>query len=387
MSPSTAITRESSEEGDDDTPESDYLYKGVKQLSENGLHRVPPRYIFPASDRPNTSVEEQYAPDLNLIQLPIIDFGELLGPNRPQVLHSLSHACEHYGFFQLVNHGIPDDVLRRMMDVSWRFFDLPYEERARFMTTDVQAPVRYGTSYSPTRETVFCWRDFLKLLCHPLPDFLPHWPPSPVDLRKVAATYAERTRYLFLTLVEAILESLGLGIEQQAKKDETEAEEEEDILIKGFQDGSQMIVANYYPPCPEPELTLGIPPHSDYGFLTLLLQDEVGGLQIQHQAQWVTVRPVPNTFVVNLGDHMEIFSNGKYKSVLHRALVNAAKSRISVVSLHSLPFSCTVRPSSKLVNEMNPKLYKDTNFGDFLEYLSTRELKRKDFLESRKLPK
>lgn len=110
----------------------------------------------------------------------------------------------------------------------------------------------------------------------------------------MAATYAERTRYLFLTLVEAILESLGLGIE-----------EEEDIL-KGFQDGSQMIVANYYPPCPEPELTLGIPPHSDYGFLTLLLQDEVEGLQIQHQAQWVTVRPVPNTFVVNLGDHMEV---------------------------------------------------------------------------------
>lgn len=373
------ITRESSDGAE--TPESRYFYKGVKQLSDDGLHRVPDKYIFPASDRPSTIVEDQNVPDSNLIQLPIIDFAGLLGPNRPRVLHSLSHACEHYGFFQLVNHGIPEDVLRSMMDVSKRFFDLPYEERARYMTTDVQAPVRYGTSYSPTRDTVFCWRDFLKLLCHPLPDFLPHWPPSPVDLRKVAATYAERTRSLFLTLMEAILESLGLGILGAEKQDETEEED----MLKGFQDGSQMIVANYYPTCPEPDLTLGIPPHSDYGFLTLLLQDDVEGLQIQHQAQWVTVRPVPNTFVVNLGDHLEIFSNGKYKSVLHRALVNAAKSRISVVSLHSLPFSYTVRPSSKLVNETNRKLYKDTNFGDFLEYLSTRELKRKDFLESRKL--
>ncbi|KAI9121989.1 hypothetical protein K1719_006678 [Acacia pycnantha] len=377
------ITRESSDGDIDDTSESEDLCKGVKLLSDNGLHRVPSKFILPVSDRPNINVEDQNVVTSNLIQLPIIDFAELLGPNRPQVLHSLSHACEHYGFFQLVNHGIPDDVVRRMMDVCRRFFDLAHEERARYMTTDVEAPVRYGTSYSPTRDTVFCWRDFLKLLCHPLPDFLPHWPSSPVDFQKEAATYAERTRYLFLTLVGAILESLGLGIEGP-NKDETEQEEEEDIL-KGFQDGSQMIVANYYPPCPEPELTLGIPPHSDYGFLSLLIQGEVEGLQIQHQAQWVTIRPVPNTFVVNLGDHLEIFSNGKYKSVLHRALVNAAKSRISVVSLHSLPFTHTVRPSSKLVSETNPKLYKDTSFDDFIEYLSTKEPKRKEFLDSRKL--
>lgn len=84
---------------------------------------------------------------------------------------------------QLVNHGISDDVVSSMIDVSGRFFDLSFEERAKYMTTDMRAPVRYGTSFSQTKDTVFCWRDFLKLMCHPLPDFLSHWPASPVDFR------------------------------------------------------------------------------------------------------------------------------------------------------------------------------------------------------------
>ncbi|KAF7804382.1 protein DMR6-LIKE OXYGENASE 1 [Senna tora] len=366
MSPAMAITNERSD--DDVSPQNHQYLNGVKQLYENGLRRVPNKYIFPASDRPNHNTQHP-----NLIQLPIIDFSQLKGPNRPRLLHSLSHACEHYGFFQVVNHGIGEDVMRKMMDVCRRFFDLPFEERGKYITTDMEAPVRYGTSFSATKDRVLCWRDFLKLMCHPLPDFLPHWPSSPADLRKLAATYAQETKYLFLTLMEGILESLGI------------VGEETEELKQLMEDGSHMMMANYYPPCPEPELTLGIPPHSDYGFLTLLLQDQVEGLQIQHQAQWLTVQPLPNTFVVNVGDHLEIFSNGKYKSVVHRVLVNGVKHRISVASLHSLPFSSTVRAWPKLISETNPKKYKDTGFGDFLDYVSTREHKRKDFLDSRKL--
>jgi isopenicillin N synthase-like dioxygenase len=66
-------------------------------------------------------------------------------------------------------------------------------------------------------------------------------------------------------------------------------------------------------------------------------------------------------------------------------MVNEAKSRVSVASLHSLPFDCTVKPSPKLIDEANPKRYMDTDFGSFLAYVSTRETKKKDFLESRKL--
>lgn len=81
----------------------------------------------------------------------------------------------------------------------------------------------------------------------------------------------------------------------------------------------------------------------------------------------------------------QIFSNGRYKSVLHRVLVNSAKSRISVASLHTLPSKCMVRPWPRLIDEENPRRYKDTNFAAFLDYLSTSEPKKKNFLESRKL--
>lgn len=100
-------------------------------------------------------------------------------------------------------------------------------------------------------------------------------------------------------LVEAILESLGVW---GATMNKTEGDE----ILNEFEDGSQLMVINYYPPCPQPDLTLGMPPHSDYGFLTLLLQDEVEGLQIQYKDQWVTVEPIPNSFVVNVGDHLEV---------------------------------------------------------------------------------
>lgn len=82
---------------------------------------------------------------------------------------------------------------------------------------------------------------------------------------------------------------------------------------------------------------------------------------------------------------IQIFSNGRYKSVLHRVLVNSLKSRISVASLHSLPPERMVSPSPELVNDENPRMYKDTNFAAFLNYMSSFETKHKNFLETRKL--
>jgi isopenicillin N synthase-like dioxygenase len=120
--------------------------------------------------------------------------------------------------------------------------------------------------------------------------------------RQAAVNYSKETKFLYIMVVRAILESLGLA-ETTKDIDENDGD---DHIIKEFQDGSQLLVVNCYPSCPEPDLTLGIPPHSDYGFLTLLLQDEVKGLQIQHEGRWVTVEPIPNSFVINVGDHLEV---------------------------------------------------------------------------------
>ncbi|CAL0316937.1 unnamed protein product [Lupinus luteus] len=178
MSHAMAITEQN---GEDEATKSQYQ-KGVKQLIDNGLQKVPKKYILPASDRPAARNKEDSNVEKQNLQLPIIDFAELLGPFRPQVLQSLANACEEYGFFHVVNHGIRDDVLNNMLDVSSRFFNLPFEERAKYITSDVRAAVRYGTSFNQAKDSVFCWRDFFKLLCNPLPDYMPHWPSPPRQL-------------------------------------------------------------------------------------------------------------------------------------------------------------------------------------------------------------
>ncbi|XP_071700614.1 probable 2-oxoglutarate-dependent dioxygenase SLC1 [Rutidosis leptorrhynchoides] len=358
---------------------------GVKHLCEMGVTKVPIEYILPAVERPIRPISSKKSYEITKGNLPIIDFAQLHGPNHAQVIASLAHACENYGFFQLINHGISSAVISEMEDVSRRFFELPLEERKKYMSTDIQSLVRYGTSYNQNNDSVFSWRDFLKLVCNE--DALSHWPSSPSDFRKTGVRYASDTKILFQLLMEAILESLGLGLDNNNKAPKVNQDSDKDYndITTSLEDGSQMLVINCYPTCPEPELTFGMPPHSDYGFLTLLLQDEVEGLQILFKDRWVTIQPHPNSFVVNVGDHLEIFSNGMYKSVMHRVLVNSTKPRLSVASLHSLSFSTVVRPSPRLINDKNPRRYKDTDFASFVQYIKSCDSKHKNFLESRKL--
>lgn len=94
-------------------------------------------------------------------------------------------------------------------------------------------------------------------------------------------------------LLEGISESLGL-------------EAKTIVESSGFDSGLQVFGVNLYPPCPEPELALGMPPHSDHGLLTLIIQNGIGGLQVNHSGKWVNVDPLPNCLIVNTGDQLEV---------------------------------------------------------------------------------
>ncbi|CAL9050069.1 unnamed protein product [Musa banksii] len=248
--------------------------KRVRHLCDNGITKVPSKYVLLLPDRPQLTPAAR-KPSL---KLPVIDVGQLLSPDRTEVLETLDRACKEYGFFQTVNHSIAGEVTRRMIDVGKRFFELRFEERAKYMKTDVRGPVTYGTSFNQTKDRVFCWRDFLQLSCHPLDSVLPWWPTSPMDLsdRDKAVSYAKHIKSLFMVLMAAVPESLGA----------------DPAILKEFDDGSQLMAINCYP-----------------------------------AGEWITVEPLPNSVIVNVGDHLEIYSNRRYKIVLHRALVNTHPSR------------------------------------------------------------
>lgn len=105
--------------------------------------------------------------------------------------------------------------------------------------------------------------------------------------------YCEKSRQVAKELLRGI--SQGLGLE--------ECYLEKTLDMKS---GFQIFIANYYPRCPQPELALGMPPHSDHGLLTLIIQNQVGGLQVQHQGKWIQVNALPNSLLVNTGDHLEV---------------------------------------------------------------------------------
>lgn len=124
---------------------------------------------------------------------------------------------------------------------------------------------------------------------------------------------------------------------------------------------------SYYPPCPRPDLMFGLKPHSDGSFVTLLMVDSgVGGLQVLRDGVWYDVPTRPHTLLINLGDQMEIMSNGIVRSPVHRVVTNAEKERLSMALFYSVDPEREIQPASKLIDENHPALYKKVKIKEYV---------------------
>ncbi|XP_042502945.1 protein DMR6-LIKE OXYGENASE 1-like [Macadamia integrifolia] len=333
----------------------------LTDLCSGGIRHVPSNYVRPISDRPNL-LDVQSSDQ----SIPVIDLQGLNGPNHSHIIKEIGQACQRYGFFQVKNHGIPEKVNNNMLRVSNEFFHLPEGERMKIYSNDPSKAVRLSTSFNVKTETVANWRDFLRLHCYPLDDYMHEWPSSPPSFREYVAEYCTNVRGLSLRLLEAISESLGL---------------QSDYINKVLQKHAQHMAINYYPPCPQPELTYGLPIHSDPNVITILLQGTVPGLQVLKNGKWVAIKPIPNTFIINIGDQIEVLSNGMYKSVLHRAVLNRNELRISVPTFYSPSPDAVIKPAQELVDEEHPILYKSFTYNEYYTKFWNRGLATENCLD------
>ncbi|CAI0422563.1 unnamed protein product [Linum tenue] len=128
------------------------------------------------------------------------------------------------------------------------------------------------------------------------------------------------------------------------------------------------IQLNHYPACPDPDRAMGLAPHTDSTLLTILHQSNTSGLQVLRDdgTRWVTVPPIRGGLVVHIGDLLHILSNGLCPSVVHRAVVNRDRNRISIAYLHGPPSNVRISPVQKLVGPSQPPLYRAVTWNEYL---------------------
>ncbi|XP_065872868.1 2-oxoglutarate-dependent dioxygenase 19-like [Euphorbia lathyris] len=337
----------------------------IRTLAESpGLTTIPASHTFPQNphDQVVSDIEEP---------VPVIDYSLLVSTNpdqRSKIIHELGKACQEWGFFKVINHGVPERLMNSMIDVCKEFFDLPEEEKNKYEGKHVLDPIRCGTSFNTSVEKFFSWRDFLKIFVHPI--F--HSPTKPVHFSENLLEYSKAVREVARRLVEGISESLGLEANYIHK-------------ALNMEKGVQISILNYYPACTQPELAMGLPSHSDHGLLTLLIENGVSGLQVQHKGKWVSLNTISNCFLVNTADHLEILSNGKYKSVVHRAVVNNRETRISIAMAHGPSLDSVVCPAPELLEDNGnheAAAYRGMKYVQFLESQQSNKLQGKSILDT-----
>ncbi|KAH7548126.1 hypothetical protein JRO89_XS14G0071100 [Xanthoceras sorbifolium] len=223
-------------------------------------------------------------------EIPIINFSALANGDEDEQ-RKLDIACKDGGFFQAAVAA---------------FFELPLEEKKKYSMgeNDLQG---YGQGYVVSEQQKLEWCDLIFLLT------------LPTKIRKFNLWPVSIPGFKFNT---------------SAWRDETSNENE---LLS---------------PCSRPELVLGVSPHSDASTITLRLQDdEITGLQIRHKQKWVPVKPIPNAIVVNIGDVIEGWSNGVYKSIEHRAVTNEKRARMSIASFFIPEDEVEIGPLESMVDD------------------------------------
>lgn len=338
--------------------ESSLSVPSVQELAFQRPEKVPARYI---RDQDGDGIIATY-PSHPSLRVPFIDMAKLVNADTQQKeeLRKLHLACKDWGVFQLVNHGLSNSSLKNMGNQVKRFFELPLQEKKRW----AQRPGTlegYGQAFVTSEDQKLDWNDMIFLKCLPIQNRkLDLWPQNPPEFRETLERYSEEIREVTMSVVKFITMSLGI----QDKE-----------ISESFREGLYDIRMNCYPPCPEPERVLGIAPHADNSGITLLLDcADFPGLQFLKDKKWVNVEPIEGAIVVNIGQIIEVMSNGIYKAPEHRAVVNKLKERFSIVTFCYPNPHMDIGPADKLTGEGKVAVFKKLTHAEYFRKFFNRDL-------------
>lgn len=295
-----------------------------------------------------------YTPPQPAKSIPVIDLAGAFSPaadDRRKVAWEIHKACRETGFFYVSNHRVPEELIAAQFAWAQRFFDLPLEEKMalhmkKSRTTAGYEPIggQVLDSQDPNselappdlKESFYCGME--------LPDDHPlsvacirgyghnQWPPSLAGFREQILAYQAAMR----TLGDRLLSLIALSLDLR-----------EDHFRPFYDMPTTTLRLLRYPPHPENAQAnqLGAGAHTDWGGVTLLAQDDLGGLEVRNVAgEWIEATPIRGTLVINLGDLMQRWTNDLYRSNMHRVKNNRSAGR----NRHSIAFFYSPRPTARI---------------------------------------
>ena len=297
-------------------------------------------------------------------QVPIIDIADLLHDSSSAVaraaIDEIAQACRMWGFFQVINHGISTDLIDDVWYHTRAMFALPDEEKLSVLRSKDNPWGFYPnelTKNQRDKKEVF---DFTRAGVDPIYGKSNRWLANRDDFKDTMLQYFDACTKLSLALLEAFC--IGLKLPANYMHDDFATNHTGFMRLNYYPIEDPMVDSNVEH---QAVADLGIHHHTDAGALTVLLQDDVGGLQVYKDGYWHNIPPVPGALVVNTGDMMQVWSNNLYQAPIHRVLAMEVKKRYSLPFFFNPSATCRVSPLPTVVSDQCPSLYNAIEWASF----------------------
>jgi len=313
---------------------------------------------------------------IGLSEIPVLDFADLDRGQaaRSQLFEAMHEACARVGFFYIQNHGVPVQAIDRIFAETHRFFALPEAERDALHLTDSPWYRGYLPTGTPgankvTRSNLLEAYNLARDLGPDHPDVLTlkplhgpnQWPAerSLPRFRQAALTYYGLMEALSQRVLGVLCGAMAIAPQS---------------LLPWFDNQLAQLRLLYYPAQPVlDDPILGVRAHHDTSFMTMLVQDDAGGLEVQgRDGEWLVVPPRPDMFVVNVGSYLECLSSGVYTAAKHRVVNRSGRRRYSVPFFFSPRFEVTVEPLPQFARRPDARKVESINVGeDMVRFFDT----------------
>jgi isopenicillin N synthase-like dioxygenase len=293
-------------------------------------------------------------------KLPILDISR----DPADVARALNTACEDVGFFYITNHGVAAELLRLVFMQSARFHAQPLAQKQRLAINAFHRGYIGASSYRLNEDLKPNLSESLVMMHELAPDDPElvaakplqgpnQWPELP-EFRDTMLAYAAAMEELGRRLFVLFAKALDLP---------------DDYFARSFDKPTTFLRLLHYPPQPEAssENQFGSAPHTDYGAITMLAQDDTGGLHVRHRSgDWIAATPIPGAFVVNVGDVMARWTNDRYVSTEHRVLNTGGGHRYSVPFFFDPNMDVTIDCLATCKSANAASKYPPVRYGDYL---------------------